>query len=107
MPYTTKQEAILKAAATPITYANAGELADLIGKSRGSIISKVLSLEIPYECKPKAAKRAKGPTKIELVAAIADYIGTSAEALSGLDKATAAALGNLIVATTRTLGPTA
>ena len=99
MPYTTKQEAVLKDAPTPITYADAGALADEFGKSRGSVISKVLSMELAYECKPKTPKRPKGLTKAELVTLIADALDTSADALSGLDKATAGALMTLALAT--------
>jgi hypothetical protein len=93
--YTTAQEATLKASTTPITYAMAVEFADEFGRSPQSVISKVLSLEIPYECKPKPAKRPKGKTKAELVAEIAGGLGVAAVTLAGLEKATAGALANL------------
>ena len=98
MSYKPEQEAVLSAEAQPITYARAKELADELGKSQGSVISKILSMEIPYTRKPKAAPKKVGPTKAQLVAEIANEVGVTAEVLQGLDKATAAALHSLLVA---------
>ena len=61
--------------------------------SKQSIIAKAKSNGIEYIAKAPAAKRAKGATKTQLVDAIAKK--TNAK-LSGLEKATAQSLANLL-----------
>jgi hypothetical protein len=98
--YTPEMVAILKAEATPITYARAGELAEEFGKSLRSVVAKILSEEIEYEGKPVAPKRPKGLTKAELLAeienALADEDGVPV--LAGLEKATSQSLSALLAA---------
>lgn len=94
--YTPEQVAALHAEPQPITYARANELADEFGKSPASVRAKILSEEIPYERKPAEPKREKGVTKAELVSAIAENLGVEVKTLTGLSKATAAALGKLV-----------
>ena len=76
-----------------VTYADAQALAKELGKSARSIVAKVLSLEIPYEGKPKAPKREKGRTKADTAAAIRAIIDRKA---LGLEKAPATALNDLL-----------
>lgn len=93
MSYSTEQVTTLQNAPSPITYADAGEFAEQFGVSRGSVIAKVLSLELDYERKPVPAPTVRRPTKSDLVAEIAHNLNAvSTDNLTGLDKATVSAL---------------
>ena len=61
--------------------------------STQSVIAKAKSEGIEYIAKAPVAKRAKGATKQQLVEAIAKKTGAK---LSGLEKATAQSLANLL-----------
>lgn len=75
-----------------ITYAQACEFAEMWGKSNRSVISKIHSLEIPYEKKPVPAKKQAKITKGELVERIESATGSD---LWGLEKATVRSLVEL------------
>ena len=101
MAYTEAQEARLIEMGT-VTYEQAIELAEEFGVSAKSVIAKIYSLNaqrdagINYVPKARPAKRAKGVTKAELVAQIANATGADNEAIEGLSKAPAAALAALL-----------
>jgi hypothetical protein len=61
--------------------------------STQSVIAKAKAEGIEYIAKAPAAKRAKGATKQQIVEAIAKKTGAK---LSGLEKATAQSLANLL-----------
>lgn len=98
--YTKEQEAVLVKTVEEngkITYEDAVRIGAEIGKSHKSVISKVKSMDLPYECKPTEPKRPKGLTKKDLVASIQARIGKDVD-LNGLEKATSQALGHLLEA---------
>ena len=98
MAYTTNEVAAIQAvfdAEGVITYDAAAALAESLGKSVRSVISKVKSLDLDYEPKPVAPKRPKGKTKAEMVADIETELNVGIS-LNGLDKATGQALGRLL-----------
>ena len=96
--YTAEQESHLKGMTSPITYAQACELADEWGKSKQSVISKILSMNLGYEKKPVETKKVSGgPTKAELVQIIENNLDCDGK-LTGLEKSTAKALTNLLKA---------
>jgi hypothetical protein len=70
--YSAEQETILQAIAAQagsVSYSKCCELAEEWGKTSRSVISKVFSLGLPYQPKPKPQKRVtKDATKAELVA---------------------------------------
>jgi hypothetical protein len=91
--YTPEMEAAIRAAA-PITFDSAAVLAEKLGKPARSIIAKAKSLGVEYIAKPAPAKRVTGgASKAEVVASISAKLG--GVDLSGLDKATSAALAAL------------
>ena len=98
MKYTEEMLATMEKAA-PLNLEKAKELADKFsGMGNGkfsvqSVIGKAQGSGIEYIAKAPAAKRAKGATKTQLVDAIAKK--TNAK-LSGLEKATAQSLANLL-----------
>ena len=99
MAYSDKEVAVLHKAAEAngsISFEMVEDLASEIYKTPRSVIAKVKQLDIPYVPKAKAPKREKGLTKTELVAKIAENLGTDASEFSGLTKATAKALGRLV-----------
>ena len=100
MAYTEKETAVLLAEETPITYARAGVLAEELGKSHRSVISKIKSLELDYEPKPVAPKRPQGKTKAELVAEVESHFGAESGSLAGLEKATGLGLAALLAVVT-------
>ena len=89
----TSQQISDMAAATPLDLAKAKEFAARFNRSVQSVIAKAKAEGIDYIAKAPAAKRAKGATKTQLVDAIAKK--TNAK-LSGLEKATAQSLANLL-----------
>ena len=96
--YTDEMVQVLRDA-SPIDYAKAQQLAEQLGKGVRSIIAKCKREEIEYISKPAPAKKGpNGPTKAQLVSAIADGFGVEADSLVGLEKATGNALGKLIAA---------
>lgn len=102
MAYSDKETAAVEAVANEngsVTYAQAVELADELGKSPRSVIAKIKQLDLPYVPKPKAAPKRVGPTKAELVAQVEANLDMEEGALAGLTKATASALGDLVDAT--------
>lgn len=100
MAYTVEQVAVLNKAAEngPITYAQACEIAELIGMSQRSVVAKIKSLDLAYEPKPAEPKRPKGMTKADLIASIKARLDKEDLDLSGLEKATSQALGKLVEA---------
>ena len=92
--YTPEMLAILEAAA-PINYEKAQALAIQLDQKPRSIIAKCKREGIEYISKPAPAKKPnKAPTKVDMVAAI--MAATGADNLDGLEKATGAALNNLL-----------
>ena len=91
--YTPEMVAILKANA-PIDYAKAQELATQLERGARSIIAKCKREGIEYISKPAPAKKKAAPSKADLVGAIARAV--DADDLSGLEKATGAALCKLL-----------
>jgi tmRNA-binding protein len=81
------------AAMTPINLEKAKELSVLLNRSVRSIIAKTKREGIDYISVKPAAKRVKGKTKAELVAAISKKIQKPME---GLEKAPALVLGELL-----------
>lgn len=65
------------------------------GKSYRSIIAKIKSLGLEYKVKPAPTKKIAPVTKAQLVGMISDSLETD-NPLTGLDKATAGALLNLL-----------
>lgn len=99
MAYTKEQEAVLTKTATEngsVSFEMAEALGEQFGKSARSVIAKVKQLGLAYTPKAKPAKREKGLTKADLIAQIAENLGTNAEVLAGLNKATAKALSELV-----------
>lgn len=92
----TDQEAKIVAAASPLTFEMAGQIAEKIGKTQRSVIAKAKSMGIEYIPKAKPSKRPKGETKSDLVNRIAVALGTDSDSLTGLDKANTAALNHLL-----------
>ena len=93
--YSAEQEQALMDAA-PVSYAQCLEFADMWGKKPKSVISKVQHLGLEYIPKPKPSKKvSKGDTKAVLVYKIEQAL-KSEDYLDGLEKATSAALVNLL-----------
>lgn len=90
--YTTQQISDM-AAATPLDLVKAKVFAAQFNRSVQSVIAKAKAEGIDYIAKAPAAKRVKGATKPQIVAAI--EAKTSAK-LEGLEKATASSLGKLL-----------
>ena len=67
-----------------------------LGVSYRSVIAKAKQLGVEYIPKPAPAKVAKGPTKLELVAEIAEASGMAESKLVGLEKAPKAVLEALV-----------
>lgn len=93
--YTAEQVAALENAA-PVSYFDAVELAENMGKSVRSVIAKVQSLELEYIPKPKPVKREKGRTKAETAALIRESLNDAV--IPNLEKAPANALNALLEA---------
>ena len=91
--YTPEMVATLEAA-QPIDYAKAQELGLQLDRGVRSIIAKCKREGIEYISKPAPAKKKAAPTKVDMVAAI--MAATGADNLDGLEKATGAALNNLL-----------
>lgn len=93
--YSSDQEQFLTDNA-PITFEQTQELAAKWGKTPASVRAKVISMGLEYVPKPKPSKKvSKGDTKAELLAKIESELDAT-DMLSGLDKATAQALVNLL-----------
>ena len=80
-------EALTKA--SPLDLESAKVIAESMGKSHRSVIAKVKSLGLVYNCKPAPQKKPSKTTKAELVSQISGYLDRD---VTGLDKATSAAL---------------
>ena len=91
--YTPEMIAVLTAAA-PINHEKAQALAVQLDRGVRSIIAKCKREGIEYISKPAPAKKKAAPTKVDMVAAI--MAATGADNLDGLEKATGAALNNLL-----------
>lgn len=93
--YSAEQEAEL-VSASPVSYEMCCEFADDWDKSPRSVIAKVKQLGIEYIPKAKPSKKvSKGDTKAQLVEKIEKELDSS-DYFSGLEKATASALVNLL-----------
>ena len=93
--YSAEQEqAIIDA--SPFDLAGAKALGETMGKSYRSVIAKALSLKCDYITKPPPAKKIAAITKAELVSAISENL--AGVPLSGLEKATAKSLVDLLEA---------
>ena len=79
--------------AQPLNLEKAKALGETLGRSYRSIIAKAKSEGFEYVSAPAPAKKAKGPTKLEVVAMIQDNTGLN---LEGLEKAPAAVLSRLL-----------
>jgi len=94
--YTPVMVAALNAQAN-WTFADAEAFAKANNLSTRSVVSKIKSLGIAYEPKPKAArKNPDAVRKTDVVAAIATQIGADADKLAGLAKADMKALSELV-----------
>jgi hypothetical protein len=93
--YSQEQENFLKSHDS-LSYDDCVTIAESFGKSVQSVVSKVLSMEIPYVPKEKPKKRVSGKTKAEIVGEIEKKLELEYCKLSGLEKATAQALNNLV-----------
>ena len=91
--YTPEMIAVLTAAA-PINHEKAQALAIQLDRGVRSIIAKCKREGIEYISKPAPAKKKAAPSKADLVGAIARAV--DADDLSGLEKATGAALCKLL-----------
>jgi len=98
--YSAEQEAQI-IAASPFDLAGAKALGEIMGKSYRSVIAKALSLQCDYITKPPPAKKVAAITKAELVSAISKNL--DGIHLSGLEKATAKSLVDLLDAVTPTV----
>lgn len=93
--YSAEQEQALRDA-EPISFNEVHAFANEWGKSWQSVLAKVHHLGLEYIPKEKPSKKvSKGDTKKELVSKIETALGAS-DMLSGLEKATASALVNLL-----------
>lgn len=95
MAYTEAMERAVREAA-PLTLESAKEVAGEIGVSYRSVIAKAKQLGVEYIPRPAKVAKSKGPTKLELVAEIAEASGIGEAALVGLEKAPKAALEALV-----------
>ena len=95
MAYTEAMERAVREAA-PLTLETAKVVAAELGVSYRSVIAKAKQLGVEYIPKPAPAKVAKGPTKLELVAEIAEASGMAESKLVGLEKAPKAVLEALV-----------
>jgi len=94
--YTDVMVAKLNAGA-PWTFANAEAFAKENNLSTRSVVSKIKSLGLEYQPKPKAAR--KNPDairKADVVSALATQLGADADKLAGLAKADMKALAELV-----------
>ena len=91
--YTPEMIAVMTAAA-PIDYAKAQALAVQLDRGVRSIIAKCKREGIDYISKPAPAKKKAAPNKADMVAAICSALDMPD--CSGLEKATGAALNNLL-----------
>lgn len=94
--YSAEQEAQI-VAASPFDLEGAKELGASFDppKSYRSVIAKALSLKCEYKTKPPPVKKVAAVTKVELVSAISKRLNVP---LSGLEKATAKSLVDLLAA---------
>ena len=97
--YSAEQEAAI-IDASPLDLASDKTLGETMGKSYRSVIAKALSLKCEYITKPPPAKKVAAVTKAELVSAISENL--AGIGLSGLEKATAKSLVDLLAAVTPT-----
>ena len=95
--YTEKMVATLRAQKS-WTFAQAEAFASANDLSTRSVVSKIKSLDLAYEPKPKAA--AKGPRirKADLVAGVAKGLAINVESIEGLAKADTRSLSALLMA---------
>lgn len=91
--YTPEMVATLKASA-PLDFIKAQALAKTLDRNVRSVIAKAKREGIEYISKPAPAKKKAAPNKADMVAAICAALDMS-ECL-GLEKATGAALNNLL-----------
>jgi methionine synthase II (cobalamin-independent) len=96
--YTDEMVAILKDAA-PIDYDKAQLLAAQLDRGVRSIIAKCKREGIDYISKPAPAKKKSMPSKADTVAGICELL--EIESCAGLEKATGAALNQLVTALVR------
>jgi len=85
--YTPDQEAALKAFDGVFNSDICRTFADDFGKSHRSVISKVKSLNLPYELKAKPAAKKAAPTKAAVVLEIESALHADAGSLEPLAKA--------------------
>jgi len=96
--YTEKMVAELQAFEI-VTWADAQKFAEQYSISPRSVVSKVKTLQIPYEPKPKAEpKRKDSVRKIDTVRAIAAAMSIEPASIEGLTKADRRALAALFAA---------
>lgn len=80
-------------AAAPLNFEKAGEIAEKFGLKQRAVVASAIRNEIPYENKVRVSKTGEPVvTKEDLVGTIADGLGLEAKDLTGLEKATKAAL---------------
>lgn len=91
----TDQEVTAIIDAAPLTFESAQVLANKLGKTHRSVISKAKQLGVEYQPKVAPKKRPSGVTKAELVATISEKVGVD---LTGLEMAKASALEALLKA---------
>jgi hypothetical protein len=84
--------------AAPLDADKAATLGRELSRSPRSIISKAISLEIPYNKKQAVTASKRGTPKADLVAAIAKGLDTDTDSIAGLVKADARSLSNLLSA---------
>lgn len=90
--YTPEQEQLIRDAAAEFgaNATTAERLAETLGKSRRSVIAKMVRMDIGYQAKVRTTKSGDPiVSKSDLVAAIGDVVAGN---LEGLDKAPKAAL---------------
>lgn len=90
--YSAEQEQIIRDSA-PLNLEKAKVIAEQIGKSYRSVISKAQSMEVVYEAKKPERKRINNVTKTDMVKAIQCRLNDAD--LFGLEKATAKSLNQL------------
>jgi len=91
--YTPEMVATM-AAQAPLNLEKAKALSVTLNRSVRSIIAKAKREKIAYDSVKPAAKRVKGLTKVDLVAAISKKL--NAGSLEGLEKAPSIVLGELL-----------
>ena len=89
--YTDEMVAVIEAA-QPLNLEKAKAIGEEIGRSWRSVVAKAKSEGFEYVGKPKPTKKPRQATKAEIVAEIENGLNANKGVLSGLEKATMAAL---------------